>query len=63
MSNGVHLIIENESTEPTIGEVKLDLLAQLALDSTGHSEKNSLSITFPECPSQLPEASRGSTYV
>jgi hypothetical protein len=28
-----HLVIESEATEPTIGEVKFDLLAQLALEA------------------------------
>jgi hypothetical protein len=28
-----HLVIESETTEPTIGEAKLDLLAQLALET------------------------------
>ena len=33
MSNDWHLVIEGEATEPSIGEVKLDLLAQLALET------------------------------
>jgi hypothetical protein len=28
-----HLVVESEATEPTIGEVKFDLLAQLALEA------------------------------
>jgi hypothetical protein len=28
-----HLVIESEATEPTIGQVKLDILAQLALET------------------------------
>jgi hypothetical protein len=28
-----HFVVESEATEPTIGEVKFDLLAQLALEA------------------------------
>jgi hypothetical protein len=28
-----YLVVEGEATEPSIGEVKLDLLAQLALET------------------------------
>jgi len=32
-SSDGHLVVESEATEPTIGEVKFDLLAQLALEA------------------------------
>ena len=34
-----HLVVESEATEPTIGEVKFDLLAQLALEADAVSQR------------------------